>query len=164
MCARGRSLRAGSALVRARNAPQLCVDLHDWLRAARAVASLAMPDRYLVELESPESVFDIQSVGARSRAASKEVSRHGMAVRFLRSVFVPEDGSCLLIFEGDSIEAVTEACTRAAIDVGRVSRTLDLTTVSPPERSEALPSCRTALTPVGAATRKRHQSSDVQGE
>jgi hypothetical protein len=87
-----------------------------------------MPVRYLVELRPAEDGFaDIQSLGARSRAASEELSRNGTPVRFLRSVFVPEDSSCLLVFEGASAEAVTEACRRAAIVAERISAALDLT-------------------------------------
>ena len=80
--------------------------------------------RYLVELTPPEGGFeDIQSLGAGSRVASEEVSRDGTPVRFLRSVFVPEDNSCLLVFEG-SREAVLEACRRADLVPERISETL----------------------------------------
>ena len=97
-----------------------------------------MAARYLVELSPPDGGFDdIHSLGARSRAASEELSRRGTAVRFLRSVFLPEDGSCLLVFEAASGEAVTEACKRAAIGVGRVSETLAPTGDPAREGSEA---------------------------
>jgi hypothetical protein len=87
---------------------------------------IAPPTRYLVELRPPKSGFeDIQSLGADSRAASEELSRSGTPVRFLRSVFVPEDGSCLLVFEAESDEAVRDACRLAAIVPNRVSEALD---------------------------------------
>jgi hypothetical protein len=86
-----------------------------------------MPVRYLVELRPTESGFEeIQALGAGSRAASEELSRNGTPVRFLRSVFVPEDGSCLLVFEGASREAVLQACRRAGIVPERISEALDL--------------------------------------
>jgi hypothetical protein len=77
--------------------------------------------RFLVELRPPKNGFeDIQSLGARSRAASEELSHNGTRVRLLRSVFIPEDGTCLLVFEGSSREAVLDACRRAAIDLEQV--------------------------------------------
>lgn len=83
--------------------------------------------RYLVEL-TPDGngVDDIQALAARCRAASEELSRSGTPVRFLRSVFVPEDGTCLLLFEGPSAPAVEEAGRRAALPLRRVSGTLRL--------------------------------------
>jgi hypothetical protein len=91
---------------------------------------MSAPVRYLVELTPSEGGFDdIQAIGARSRAASKELSRDGTVVRFLRSVFVPEDGTCLLIFEAASGEAVTEACRRAAIVAERISVAMQVESV-----------------------------------
>ncbi len=82
--------------------------------------------RYLVELRPSASGFeDIQSLGASTRAASEDLSRDGTPVRFLRSVFVPEDGRCLLVFEGASGEIVIEACRRAGIVTERISEALD---------------------------------------
>jgi hypothetical protein len=84
--------------------------------------------RFLVELTPPEDGFEaIEAIGARSRAASDELSRAGTPVRFLRTVFVPEDGSCLLVIEGASAEAVREACGQARLVAARVSPTLELT-------------------------------------
>jgi Nickel responsive protein SCO4226-like len=87
---------------------------------------VSAPCRYLVELSPSHGSFeDIQSLGASSRAASEELSRDGTPVRFLRSVFVPEDSRCLLVFEGGSDEAVLEACRRAGIVAERISEALD---------------------------------------
>lgn len=39
-------------------------------------------------------------------------------MRFLRSVFVPEDGTCFCLYEAPSAEDVHEAVRRAALPVG----------------------------------------------
>jgi hypothetical protein len=81
--------------------------------------------RYLVELTPAENGFDdIQALVARSRFACQELSRPDAPVRFLRSVYVPEDGSCFLLFEASSAPVVEEAGRRAALRVTRVSETL----------------------------------------
>jgi hypothetical protein len=81
--------------------------------------------RYLVELTPAESGYeDIQALVARSRAACQELTRPDAPVRFLRSVYVPEDGSCFLLFEARSAPVVEEAGRRAALRVARLSETL----------------------------------------
>ena len=87
------------------------------------MSSLEHPaTRFFVELAPRASGFeDIQALTARSRAASEALARAGTPVRFLRSVFVPEDGSCYLLFEGSSRDAVHEACRRASVDAARIS-------------------------------------------
>ena len=92
--------------------------------------------RYLVELRPPQNGFeDIQLLGARSRAASEILSNNGTRVRLLRSVFIPEDGTCFLIFEGSSREAVLHACRRAAIDLEQITGSIGLTPTQEEESS-----------------------------
>lgn len=82
-------------------------------------------DRYLVELSRPEAGWtDIQAVAARARDAAQAIGN----VRFLRAIYMPEDGTCGLLFEGASIEAVREAGTRAGGSVARLTRTVGETT------------------------------------
>lgn len=86
-------------------------------------ATLAAPrlSRYLVELTPVHNGFDdIQAISARSRAACDELTEQNIAVRLLRSVFVPDDGSCYLLFEALSAEAVGQAARLAALSVGPV--------------------------------------------
>ena len=45
-------------------------------------------------------------------------------MRFLRSVFVPEDETCFYLYEAASAEAVREAARRAALQSGRVAEAL----------------------------------------
>jgi hypothetical protein len=62
--------------------------------------------------------------GARRRAAD-EVTRDGLDVRHLRSVFVPADETCFHLFDAVSAAAVLAAGERAAIDLDRVSKATD---------------------------------------
>lgn len=77
--------------------------------------------RYVVELSTPGRGWsDIQSIGVRARGACEELRKSGTAVRFLRSVFVPEDGSCFLLFEAASAEDAGLAAARAELGVESV--------------------------------------------
>jgi hypothetical protein len=78
--------------------------------------------RYLVEVTPPpDREPDIGELAARARAASEAVSKDGALVRLLRSVFVPEDGSCLLVFEATSAEAVRRAMGRTGLALERLT-------------------------------------------
>lgn len=84
-----------------------------------------MAERYLIELEQPATGWsDLQGVAARARAAAAELRKAGLPVRFLRSIFVPEDDACFLLFEAPSAEAAGEAGARAGPAIERVTRTV----------------------------------------
>jgi hypothetical protein len=81
--------------------------------------------RYLVELEPPSTGWgDLQQLTARARAAVEELRGEGMAVRFLRSIYVPEDESCFFLYEGDSVASVGAAGRRAQLQIVRIAETL----------------------------------------
>jgi hypothetical protein len=70
--------------------------------------------RYLVEVRRPPAGSrELQAVAAAARDAADRLREEGMPVRFLRSLFVPEDESCFFLYEGPSAEAVGEAGRRA---------------------------------------------------
>jgi hypothetical protein len=80
------------------------------------------PTRYTVEVWLPGAGFaDVQETAARARAATE-----GEPVRFLRSIFVPEDDACFLLYEGPSAESVRAAALRARLGVRRVDAALRL--------------------------------------
>jgi hypothetical protein len=54
------------------------------------------------------------------------MSAEGTPVRFLRSVFVPEDESCFFLYEGPSAEVVRDAAGRAELAVAQVDETITL--------------------------------------
>jgi hypothetical protein len=76
---------------------------------------------YLVELYQPRSRADqLTQASARLRAAAAELSSEGTPVRYLRGLFLPEDETCLHLFEADSREAVDEASRRAELAYDRI--------------------------------------------
>jgi hypothetical protein len=57
----------------------------------------------------------------RARLAAEELSRQGTAVRYLYSIFVPDDETCFYLYEAASADCVREAARRAALPFDRVS-------------------------------------------
>ena len=57
----------------------------------------------------------------RARLAAEDLRRVGIGVRFLRSIFVPEDETCLLFYEALSAADVQEAVTRAGLPFERIT-------------------------------------------
>jgi hypothetical protein len=113
--------------MRTRIAELFRVGFHDFAPRTVAVASrsVALPDLspFLVELERPELLaLDVRALADRSRAVTEEMRGEGTHVRFLRTIYVPEDGRCFLLFEGGCRADVSEA-------VGRV----DVATATPVE-------------------------------
>jgi uncharacterized protein DUF4242 len=80
------------------------------------------PTRYTVELRLPDAgCADVQQAAARARNAATEDG-----VRFLRSIYVPEDEACFLLYEGPSAEAVKAAAHSANLAPRRVDAALTL--------------------------------------
>lgn len=70
---------------------------------------------HLVQLHRPDDGWgELQALAARVRVAVDEIATDGEPVRFLRSIFVPEDDTCFQLFEG-APAAVAEALTRAGL-------------------------------------------------
>ena len=80
-----------------------------------------MAGRYLVEAFSAGlGEQELRQAAVRARAAAQELTSEGTPVRYVRSLFVPDDELCLWLYEATSAEAVGEATRRAAIEVERV--------------------------------------------
>jgi hypothetical protein len=78
--------------------------------------------RFLVEITPAESHFDdVQALTARARAACAALNTDENPIRFLRSIFLPEDGTFLLLFEADATSGVEEALQRADLAVDWIS-------------------------------------------
>jgi hypothetical protein len=78
---------------------------------------------YLVELYV--SCAERDGVGRRAKRAQRAALEltAGTPVRFVRSIFVPTDETCLLLFEAPSIDAVREAAHRAELPFDHVAET-----------------------------------------
>lgn len=64
----------------------------------------------------------------RAREAARELTKRGLPVRFIRSIFIPQDEICFFVFEAVSADAVGAACARAALRFERVVEAVE----SPP--------------------------------
>lgn len=90
--------------------------------------------RYLLELEQPYDGWrQLQLLTARARTGAEELSAEGLPVRFLRSIFVPEDGTCFFLYEAGSADTVGAAARRAQLAIRRIDPSIRIS-----ER-EALP-------------------------
>jgi Protein of unknown function (DUF4242) len=76
---------------------------------------------YLVEMYLPGSGDEqVRDAETRATAATAAMRREGTAIRYLRSVFVPEDETCFHTFTADSIDAVGTAAERAELSPLRI--------------------------------------------
>lgn len=89
-----------------------------------------MPEQsryHLVTLRRPQGGWgELQAMSANARRASEQISSEGMPVRFLRSIFVPDDEACFHLFEG-SATAVAEASARAGIPIESIAESAEVT-------------------------------------
>jgi hypothetical protein len=58
--------------------------------------------------------------GAAARLTELARRAEGTGVRFVRSIFMPEDETCFLLYEAESADAVRSATSRASLPVERV--------------------------------------------
>lgn len=80
---------------------------------------------FLAELYVSRS--DISALGSkkeRARLGAEELTREGTPVRYVCSIFVPEDETCFFLYEGASADAVLAAAQRAGLPVERVAKVL----------------------------------------
>ncbi|MGH3031077.1 MAG: nickel-binding protein [Gaiellaceae bacterium] len=90
---------------------------------------------FLVELYVSRTDGGGAERGAENaRLAAEELAGEGTAVRYIRSIFVPEDETCFVLYEADSAEAVREAARRAALPFERLA-----TAISKPRDEEIHP-------------------------
>jgi hypothetical protein len=89
------------------------------VRANRTVAVVA---QYLVELFVPRTdALVVPAAVRRVRLAAEDLARAGTAVRYLRSIFVPEDEICFLLFEAACAQDVRDAARSADLPFERIS-------------------------------------------
>jgi hypothetical protein len=73
---------------------------------------------FLVETYAPTSTV-LAEAEVRARRAA-ELARAETPVRYIRSIFVPDDEMCLHMFEAPSAEALREASDRAGLSPERI--------------------------------------------
>ena len=57
----------------------------------------------------------------RARSSAETLTSEGIPVRFLRSIFVPEDETCFLLYEAGSADDVREAARHADLQFERIA-------------------------------------------
>ena len=62
----------------------------------------------------------VDEAARRARAAADSLASEGPQVRYVRSIFVPEDETCFYVYEADSAGTVREVARRAGLPVDRV--------------------------------------------
>jgi hypothetical protein len=84
-----------------------------------------MPE-FIVELyRSRTDAATIAADAEGARRAAEELTREGTPVRLLRSIFVPDDETCLLLYEAASAAAVGAAAMRAGLRYERVAEAIE---------------------------------------
>ena len=58
----------------------------------------------------------------RARLVAEQLTREGEPIRYLRSIFVPEDETCFYLSEAPSLDRVREAAERASLRIDRITR------------------------------------------
>jgi len=77
---------------------------------------------FLVELYvSRTDPAAAERAAGRAGAAAEELTREGTTVRFLRAIFVPEEETCLLLYEAASVDDVRKAAERASLSFEHVA-------------------------------------------
>jgi hypothetical protein len=56
-----------------------------------------------------------------ARGAAAQLTREGTRVRLVQAIFIPEDETCMHVYETDSVETVRRLATRAALCFERVA-------------------------------------------
>jgi hypothetical protein len=80
---------------------------------------------FLAEVYTSAAAATLAPAGIEhlSRAAD-ELTREGTAVRFVRSILIPEDETCFYLYEAGSRQAVYDAAARAGLRLARVTEAL----------------------------------------
>ena len=79
--------------------------------------------QFLLELYVSRTDADAVERDAESaRRAAEQLTREGTPVRFLRSIYVPEDETCFVLYEAPSCDVVRRAAARADLSFERLAR------------------------------------------
>ena len=85
--------------------------------------------QYVVERHLPNFTGEqLAAAAKRAKQTTLAMTREGMPVRYLRSIFIPGEDKCYCLFEGESAESVLQANQRADLPVQSISEALSITT------------------------------------
>lgn len=80
-----------------------------------------MPEFVAEQYISRTDCAGAHRAGRAARHAAVQLTREGTAVELVRSLFLPEDETCIYIYVADSIESVRMAAGRAALSFERIA-------------------------------------------
>ena len=79
--------------------------------------------QFLLEFYVSRTDADAVERDAESaRRAAEQLTREGTPVRFVRSIYVPEDETCFVLYEAPCCEAVRRAAARADLSFERLAQ------------------------------------------
>ena len=81
---------------------------------------------------------DARAVADRAgaaRAAADQLRCEGTPVHYVRSIFIPDDETCIHLYRADSIEAVRAAAARACLHLERIAEAIGDADSSEEQRS-----------------------------
>ena len=88
---------------------------------------------YMVEsYVSAEPSMRWRGAAKQAEAGTNLPKQEGNSVRYVRSIFVPEDETCLHVFEGPSLYAIQTATERAGIRFERIVEVMQVEAVEMP--------------------------------
>ena len=82
-----------------------------------------MPEFLIEQYVSRTDTAAVERDAERARVAAEELSRKGTSVRYLRSIFVPDDETCFLLYEAESVGVVREAARLAGLPFEQIAET-----------------------------------------
>lgn len=79
-------------------------------------AAQFLVERYLRRADAA----DLRATARALRRCARELTRDGEPVRYVRSIFLPGDETCLDLYVASSAQAVGEAARRAGVHYDRI--------------------------------------------
>ncbi|HET7049472.1 MAG TPA: hypothetical protein VFI54_14510 [Solirubrobacteraceae bacterium] len=71
---------------------------------------------------SRTDIAGARRAGGAAQHAADELARDGMAIELVRSIFVPEDETCIFIYVADSLESVRLGAERGGLAFDRIAQ------------------------------------------
>jgi hypothetical protein len=94
----------------------------------RVPRARSVPDvpEFLVELYVPRDDSTAAARGAaRARLAGEALTLEGTPIRYLRSIYVPEDETCFYLYEATSVADVRAAARRAGLPTDHICEAVE---------------------------------------
>ena len=85
---------------------------------------------FLLELYLPRS-RGVEEVAALAQRAAAAATQGGSPVRYVRSMHLPEDETCFLVFEAPSREVLLDAAHRTGLTEARAIQAVEAESLEP---------------------------------